>query len=243
MDSSQLPRKGAGTFNEPGATRAGQPTRAGGAVPARRSRPPADRRSERFAAAERNLADTYRRLRALGVDPDSVDSAFAILRDTIAEIKACADQARRELDIAHYEWERARRRQLNPVHSETSVSRVIPDLPGVNLCPDPGAAETPAEFMDTLRRYWIWSGKPSYRVMERECGRRFAASTIYTALKADRLPSFDMVQAVMVACGASAEHQRSFRSAWRRLEMGQAANEHPARPRRSRALRAVSETA
>ena len=244
MDLNQRPPKFAGTFNEPDATRAGrQPVRPGGTASSRRSGPPADRRSERFVAAERNLADAYRRVRAVGVDPDSVDSAFAVLRDAIAEIKACLDQARLELDMAHYEWDRARRGQLNPVHSETSVSRVIPDVPGVNLCPDPATAGTPSDFMDTLRRFWIWSGKPSYRVMERECDRRFAASTIYTALKGDRLPSFDMVQAIVVACGGSAEHQRSFRSAWRHLEIEQDANKYPAQARRSGALRAVSKTA
>jgi hypothetical protein len=37
--------------------------------------------------------------------------------------------------------------------------------------------------METMRMYRIWAGKPSYRVMEHQCGRRFAASTIHIALR------------------------------------------------------------
>jgi hypothetical protein len=94
---------------------------------------------------------------------------------------------------------------------------VIPDMPGTDLCPDPRAVKTPAGLMETLRLYRIWAGMPSYRSMERRCGRRFAAATICTALRSNRLPSLDMVHAVVIACGGSAEHQQAFAFAWRRL--------------------------
>ena len=38
----------------------------------------------------------------------------------------------------------------------------IPGLPGTDLCPDPGAVRTPEEFMDALRGFRAWAGKPSF---------------------------------------------------------------------------------
>ncbi len=93
----------------------------------------------------------------------------------------------------------------------------IPGLPGTDLCPDPGAARTPEEFMDALRGFRAWAGKPSFRAMERQCARRFAASTMCTALSADTLPSLDMVHAIVCGCGGSPRHVHAFATAWRRL--------------------------
>ena len=244
MNRNKPPRMTVGNIEGPVPARTGrQQPRQGSTVSSRRPAP-VDGSTERFAAAERSLEESYRRVRALGVDPDAVNTTFAVLRDVIADIRECTEHARRELNLAHYEWDQASRHRLNPVqYPDTAASRVISDGPSVNLCPDPDAARTPAEFMDTLRRYWIWSGKLSYRSMARECDHQFAASTIFTALKADTLPSFDLAQAIVVACGGNEEHQRSFRSAWRRLQMEQAANQPVAQPPRSRALRAVSDTA
>ena len=244
MDCNKSPRTALGSFNETVPPRTGRQQSAKGSTVSSRQTAPLDRRTERFDAAERSLEESYRRLRALGVDPDAVTTTFAVLRDVIAEIRECTEHARRELRLGDYEWDQANRHRLNPVqYPDTAVGRVIPDVPGVNLCPDPDVARTPAEFMDTLRRYWIWSGKPSYRSMARQGGRQFAASTIFTAMKADRLPSFDMVQVIVVACGGSEEHQRSFRLAWRRLQMEQAASQPTVSPPRARALRAVSDPA
>lgn len=245
MDRNQPPRVRAGNLTEPATARtASQQSRQSGVTSSLRSKSASDRRSERFDAAERNLEESYRKLRALGVDPDAVETAFAVLRDTIAEIKQCTEHARRELDLAHYEWYQASRRQLSLAqYLETAATSTIPDTSGMNSCPDPRDVRTAADFMDTLRRYWIWLGKPSYRRMERQCDRQFAASTIYTALKGNKLPSFDLVRAIIAACGGSEEHQRSFLQAWRRLQMEGAAGQPSAQLPRSRVLHAVSESA
>jgi hypothetical protein len=95
----------------------------------------------------------------------------------------------------------------------------IPDLPGTDLCPDPGTARTPEEFMDALRGFRAWAGKPSFRAMERQCARRFAASTMCTALRADTLPSLDMVHAIVTGCGGSPRHVHAFATACRRLSL------------------------
>jgi hypothetical protein len=201
--------------------------------------PPADRQAARIAAAEQSLADAYAYARTMGVDPDVANTAFAVLRDSIAQVKACSEHAQRELSMAQYEWGQARRRRETPA-PYSAAAPVIPDVPGFSLCPNPEDAETPAQFMDALRMYRIWAGKPSYRVMQRQCNNRFAASTIYTALRGDDLPSLDMVQAIIIACGGPDEHRHGFVQAWRRLKMAEQA---VGQPPLKRPLYPVSETA
>ncbi|MBO0801504.1 MAG: hypothetical protein J2P25_00295 [Nocardiopsaceae bacterium] len=115
----------------------------------------------------------------------------------------------------------------------------IPDTPGTDLCPDPGAARTEAEFLDCLRNYRTWAGNPSYRVMARRCEHRFAASTICTALRGEVVPSLDMVLTIVSACGGPERHRREFASAWRRLALPdqalpEQAKPDPALPRQTR---------
>jgi hypothetical protein len=102
---------------------------------------------------------------------------------------------------------------------ELAARPTFPDLPGTDLCPEPGAARTPEEFMDALRGFRAWAGKPSFRAMERQCARRFAASTMCTALRADTLPSLDMVHAIVTGCGGSSRHVHAFATACRRLSL------------------------
>jgi hypothetical protein len=45
-------------------------------------------------------------------------------------------------------------------------SRQIADASGFDLKPDPLSASTPAEFVEVLRRYKVWSGDPSWRKIE-----------------------------------------------------------------------------
>jgi hypothetical protein len=206
--------------------------------------PPADRRANRIAAAERIYAEAYARSKAAGMDRDAVDHAFAMVRDLFAEAKECSEQARRELAIAQYEREQARRTRVDVSRRSDDTARpVVADVPGSNLCPDPADVRTPADFMNTLRMFRIWAGKPSYRVMEHQCGRRFAASTICTALNGSRLPSLDMVLAVIVACGGRDEHQNAFASAWRRLMLPQDDADPAAGQPGERALYPLSEPA
>ena len=223
---------------------------------------PVDRRAARIAAAEQSLASAYAGMRAAGVDPDSIATAFAVARDCLAEARELSAQARRELALAQYERDLVRRRASAPpppagvpytatpcpvpapdgsaVPPADPVSDLlvtpgpagapgrdlalaaratIPDLPGTDACPDPGTARTPEEFMDALRGFRAWAGKPSFRAMERQCARRFAASTLCTALRADALPSLEMVHAIVTGCGGSPRHVHAFATAWRGLSL------------------------
>lgn len=240
MDAKQL-RRTAAVTEDLDATRTGSiPARwTGASSPRSQPESPVDRRAERIAAAERTLAEAYAGLRAAGCDPDTINTAFAIARDCLAEAREFSAQTRRELALAEYE-----RNQAHRMRMDSAAPPVIPDMPGLDLCPDPSDARTDTEFMDTLRKFRIWAGKPSYRVMERQCARRFAASTICTALRGNEMPGLDMVQAIIVACGGREEHRHAFATAWRRLMMPQQeADRSATRPRRARTLYPVGETA
>jgi hypothetical protein len=168
--------------------------------------------------ADQTLADAYARLQSGDADPDAFAAAIAAARDCIDEIKTLSRQTHRDLILAQYERDMAQsRKPSQDWYAEPDVRPAIPDLPGDQLRPDPGTARGAAEFVDCLRRYRTWAGEPSFRAMERHCRRRFAASTICTALKSDRLPSQEMVIAIVTACGGPDEHLREFTGAWRRL--------------------------
>ena len=186
---------------------------------------------ERIGAAEGALAAAHGSVRAAGADSDVVTAAFAVARDCLREARDLVREARRELALVTYEMEQERhgRRAAEqrypqpaaypPPARPRAVPAVVPDTPGLDLCPDPGAAQSPAEFVDVLRRYRVWAGEPSYRVMRDQCGKRYATSTIHAALSGDELPRLPMVGAIVTACGGTEAHQQAFASAWRRLVM------------------------
>jgi hypothetical protein len=184
-----------------------------------------DRSLDRLKAADRAIADAQARLRGTGADPDAINGAFAVVRESLNEARETVREARRELALVLNEWEQLSRRLDGPGRYPETPAPVVPDPPDVNLCPDPGAARTPCEFMQTLRKYRKWAGEPSFRAMEylikMRRGQRFAASTIHAALKGEDLPSLQKVQAIVTACGGSDSDQQMFTTAWRRLAMSQ----------------------
>jgi len=191
-----------------------------------------DRSLDRIRAADRAITDAQSRLRGTAADSDTVNSAFALARDSLLEARETVREARRELALVLSEWEQLNNRLRNPSRYPGTATPVIPDQPGADLCPDPGSARTPAEYMDTLRRYRTWAGGPSLRAMEHviknNCGQHYSASTLHAALKARTLPTLPKVQAIITACGGTDEHQQMFTTAWRRLTLHDDA--HPPRP-------------
>ena len=182
-----------------------------------------DRSFERIRAAGRAVADAHASIRSTAADSDAVDGAFAVVRDSLHEARETVREARRELVLVLNEWEQLSRRLQQPSRYPQAANPVVPDPPDLNLCPDPGIAQTPAEFVETLRQYRRWAGEPSFRAMEHvitaQRGQHFAASTIHAALKCDELPSLHKVQAIITACGGSETHQQMFTTAWRRLSL------------------------
>jgi hypothetical protein len=188
--------------------------------------PSVDRWAKRLVAAGRNLTETYTDAIASGIEPEELDFALIRLADAIARA-----QARQEYSGQH-------RRNAN---QDDRPRLVIPDAPGADCCPDPRAIETPAKFVDALREYRLWAGNPSLRRMQSQCGNRFAASTLCTALRGSELPSLAMTDAIIVGCGGREEDRKAFATAWRRLAFSQHHADQQARgPATVRSLYPVS---
>jgi hypothetical protein len=219
----------AGTSHQPGTSKLGRHARPMGATSRVIPDLPLDRRTaERIAAKERSLTECLARLQGADTEPNALNTLVATARDCLNLARELAKEARLELLSLHYEWEASRRNQSPGQHAETAVL-VVPDVAGQNLCPDPSTASTPTDFMDTLRRYHTWAGRPSYRVMYEKCGHRYAASTIHSALHSNKLPKLDMVQAIITACGGTDEHRHAFATAWRLLKMPRQGAVYPSR--------------
>lgn len=163
-----------------------------------------------IAFTRRMLADAYERLKAQGIDQTTLDSSFARAFASTGDGAAVLRQPGPE-DREHHAAD------VPEPRSGPVVLPPVPDLPGTDLRPDPGGADTITEFLDCLRNYRTWAGSPSYRIMSRNCQRRFAPSTICTALGGDSLPGLEMVLAIVSACGGTAQHKSEFATAWRRL--------------------------
>jgi hypothetical protein len=244
MDLPMSARNGGRSKDEPGVPRTGRHARpvspSAGTLPDS-SR---DRSIERIRVADRALRDAHARLRAAGGDSEAISNAFAVARDSLNEAREIVRNIRKELVLVQHEWDQLNRRLANQGRYPATAAPVVPDTPGLNLCPDPGTAQTAAEFMETLRTYRIWAGKPSYRAManviKNQCSQHFASSTIHAALQSDDLPALQLVQAVITACGGSDAHQQMFTSAWRRLTMPQQDDAQQSHPH---ALYSVSDTA
>lgn len=94
------------------------------------------------------------------------------------------------------------------------------DVEGSDMRPDPGSARTPVEYIQALRLFHIWAGRPSYRTMERASGGSPVASTFCKLLRRDDLPPrFEAIDAFLRACGAREDDLMRFSTAWRRLSM------------------------
>jgi hypothetical protein len=187
------------------------------------SRP--DRSALRLAAAERVVADAFADARWGAIDRDTIDAAFMAARDCLAEARELNLQAQAELALARRERYQARRERALELEArsyyrpKTSAGPIVPDAPGAQYCPDPQGATTAQDLMDALRSFWVWAGRPSYRAMARQCGNRYAASTLHGALRSSKLPSLDVLLAIVLGCGGALEHRQAFATAWRQLQM------------------------
>jgi hypothetical protein len=206
--------------------------------------PSPDRSVLRLATAERVVAEAYASAKWGAVDIETINVALAVARDCLAEARELGARAQAELAFARQERMQAQRERTDrslPRPAEPSADPIISDAPGTPHCPDPRDAHTAPELMEQLRLFWLWAGQPSYRSMARQCGNRYAASTLHTALRSEKLISLDMLLAVVDGCRGGAEHRQAFASAWRRLQMESLRTGRAAVG--SRALRPVRDTA
>lgn len=180
---------------------------------------------DRMKSAEQALKIAYVGARDAGADSEVLSKAFANARDAISETRDAMRGAREELLQLQREYDELNHGPAGQSRYPVAAAPVVPDIPGLDLCPDPASVQTPAQFMNALRTYRLWAGNPSYRVMEhiisQQCPQKYGSSTLHTALKSDALPSLQLVRAVLTACGARPAQVGHFVSAWRRLTMGQ----------------------
>jgi hypothetical protein len=143
------------------------------------------------------------------------ENALALLRQATEEqarARLARDEATRALEESRAE-SRARRERAGP-------GSPAHDVPGCDLRPDPSGARTSAELIEALRQFRTWAGNPSYRDMERACNGRPVASTMCRVLGRGQLPArFEVIDAIITACGGEEEDRERFASAWRRLVM------------------------
>jgi hypothetical protein len=92
-----------------------------------------------------------------------------------------------------------------------------------SLKPDPAAARTPAEYVTVLRQHIAWSGGASLRTIAARAKQSRVHSSIATALRRDKLPTLEVVTAIVVGCGGTEEDLRAFTLAWQRLHAAEAA--------------------
>jgi hypothetical protein len=98
----------------------------------------------------------------------------------------------------------------------------VSDAAGRDLKPDPLAAHTAEQFIQTLWQYKICSGDPSWRQMAARAGQRFVHSTLHAAMNRTTMPKLDVVKAIIIGCDGDDDDVRMFTSAWRRIEAGRA---------------------
>lgn len=92
----------------------------------------------------------------------------------------------------------------------------VRDCEGYDLRPNPLDAATPSEFVEAMRRYHRWAGKPSFRAMaDRAPG---SPATFCSMLKGDELPRFPMLSAFIVACGGTEDEFQRWATAWRKID-------------------------
>ncbi|WP_067964328.1 hypothetical protein [Nocardiopsis trehalosi] len=98
--------------------------------------------------------------------------------------------------------------------------RAIEDLEGYEQRPNPLDAHTPAQFVEAMQRFRVWSGEWSLRQLERYCGGAVSRSTFHTTLANTReLPKFVVLCAFISACGGGEDEIQRWVTAWRRLRM------------------------
>jgi hypothetical protein len=132
----------------------------------------------------------------------------------LGELQKLEEQVADQLE--HLDRTRGRHRST----SREATSQQISDVAGFDLKPDPLKATTPAEFIEALWQYKLWSGDPSWRTMAKRAGQAVVHSTMYTAMNGDTLPKLDVVKAIVVGCGGGEDDLSSFASAWRRIAPG-----------------------
>lgn len=103
------------------------------------------------------------------------------------------------------------------------TKRLIEDVSGHDLKPDPLRASSPEELETMLREFWLWAGRPSPRDVARASGGAFSHGTISKLLleTSDRPPPLKLayVQGCIRGCLGDEEEIRRWTTAWRMVHL------------------------
>ncbi|GHC73165.1 hypothetical protein GCM10007079_06860 [Nocardiopsis terrae] len=115
---------------------------------------------------------------------------------------------------------------LDLVPSEAMDTPVETTHPEPEQRPDPADANTPAEFLLTMRRYLAWAGDWSYLELEYKCGGVVSATKFQRALEGTELPGYVFLMAFVTACVGTDEGERlRWATSWHRLRRAARAEE------------------
>jgi hypothetical protein len=183
------------------------------------------RRLVEGAAASGDLRAAAEAVRVCMAEAENLYQLAMIERE---KALALARQAAEDQERARLTYEAASAFSETRARRERAASgSPARDAPGCDLRPDPSDARNSVELIEALRQFRIWAGNPSYRDMERACNGRPVASTMCRVLGRGQLPArFEVIDAIIIACGGEEEDRERFASAWRRLIMP-GKNVHP----------------
>ncbi|WP_026410877.1 hypothetical protein [Actinomadura oligospora] len=109
-----------------------------------------------------------------------------------------------------------------------SPDRLVDDVDGLDLKPDPLTAATFTELEDLMRQFWRWAGSPSCRDVARDSNGAFSHGTVSKLLydRADKpVLKLTYLRGCIRGCGAGEQEERRWTTAWRRIHMAPPADE------------------
>ncbi|MGI5330933.1 hypothetical protein [Actinomadura nitritigenes] len=117
--------------------------------------------------------------------------------------------------------------KLARVSASPSV-RVWEDAPGYSLKPDPMTAQSMAELLTLLRRFWWWADKPGMRALADRSGQAFSKSTATKLIHVEPGPqtpalSQKYVAGIIRGCGGDDTEISKWVTAFRLLDSAEEA--------------------
>jgi hypothetical protein len=106
--------------------------------------------------------------------------------------------------------------------NDEEEERLLEDLDGHNLKPDPLMARTPEELEQMLRVYRQWSGSPSFRRIARRSNGAFSHGTVGKLLNGkEPKPPLTLVylRGCIKGCGGGKAEQTRWVTAWRQVHL------------------------
>lgn len=192
--------------------------------------------------AQTFLAMTRGQMRGGGKPSVDLTQHLQLAESRLARVQRRQKQVTAQLIEAENRLEQAFRQAdtgigtIEPTKTEAPApppARSLPgDAKGYSLKPDPLSVTTAAELIGALISWRVWAGDISFRKMAESSSRRASASAICAALSSTKLPSLNVVVAVIEGCGGTVSDIDDWATAWRLIRTGKRAPyvEAPPRP-------------